>query len=55
MRATALDARELGFGVKLVTDAVRGIEAQPGDVERALEEMRDAGVELVTVEELAPG
>ena len=52
VRATALDARELGFGVKVVTDAVRGIEAQAGDVERALEEMREAGVELVTVDDL---
>jgi hypothetical protein len=42
----------LARGVKLLTDAVRGIEAQPGDVERALEEMRDAGVELVTAEDL---
>ncbi len=53
VRATALDARELGFGVRVVTDAVRGIEAKPGDVERAVEEMRAAGVELVTTDELA--
>ncbi|MBN1529112.1 MAG: nicotinamidase [Thermoleophilaceae bacterium] len=52
VRATALDARRHGFGVKVVTDAIRGIEAEPGDVERSLEEMRQAGVELVTTEEL---
>jgi nicotinamidase/pyrazinamidase len=52
VRATALDGRRLGFDVTLVTDAVRGIEAEPGDVERALEEMRAAGVELVTVDDL---
>ena len=53
VRATALDARERGFPVKVVVDASRGIEAQPGDVARALEEMREAGVELVMAEELA--
>ena len=52
VRATALDARRHGFRVKVVTDAIRGIEAEPGDVERALEEMRDAGVQLVMTEEL---
>ncbi len=52
VRATALDARAVGFDVKLVTDAIRGIEAQPGDVERALVDMQEAGVELVTVEDL---
>jgi nicotinamidase/pyrazinamidase len=53
VRATALDARRHGFGVKVVTDAVRGIEASPGDVEAALEEMEEAGVRLVTSDELA--
>jgi nicotinamidase/pyrazinamidase len=53
VRATALDARERGFPVKVVVDACRGIEAEPGDVARALEEMREAGVELVMAEELA--
>ena len=53
VRATALDARELGFAVKVVVDACRGIEAEPGDVARALDEMREAGVELVLAEELA--
>ena len=53
VRATALDARRHGFGVKLVTDAVRGLEASPGDVQAALDEMKEAGVELVTSDELA--
>jgi nicotinamidase/pyrazinamidase len=53
VRATALDARALGFPVKVVVDACRGIEAEPGDVARALEEMREAGVELALAEELA--
>ncbi|HEY4299902.1 MAG TPA: bifunctional nicotinamidase/pyrazinamidase [Candidatus Didemnitutus sp.] len=47
VKATALDGRFLGFKVTLVTDGCRGVELAPGDVARALEEMRAAGVELV--------
>ena len=43
VRATALDALHEGFGVTLDTAGSRGIEAQPGDVERALDEVRAAG------------
>lgn len=52
VRWTALDARRLGFEVKLATDATRGVDIEEGDTERALEEMRAAGVECVTTEEL---
>jgi nicotinamidase/pyrazinamidase len=43
VRATALDALDEGFAVTLDTAAARGIDAQPGDVDRALEEVRAAG------------
>ena len=43
VRATALDALREGFQVTVDTAGSRGIEAQPGDVERALEEVRVAG------------
>jgi len=42
--ATALDARRLGFEVVVHRDATRAIEASPGDAERAVAELRDAGV-----------
>ena len=35
VKHTVLDAVELGFGVTVVEDAVRGIEVEPGDIERA--------------------
>jgi nicotinamidase/pyrazinamidase len=47
VRATALDARRAGFDVILHTDSTRAINAQPGDEERVLKELRDAGVEIV--------
>ncbi len=44
---TALDAVRLGYGVTVLTEGVRAVDLEPGDGERALERMREAGVELV--------
>lgn len=46
--ATALDAVRLGFGVELLADAVAAVNLQPTDGERALAEMADAGVAIVS-------
>jgi nicotinamidase/pyrazinamidase len=43
VRATALDALSEGFAVTLDSAASRGIEAEPGDVEQALDDVRAAG------------
>lgn len=48
VRATALDAVAAGFEVTVLEDAVRAVDATPGDGERALEEMRSAGVRIAT-------
>lgn len=47
VRATALDARKAGFRTYVVTDACRGVEVRPGDSERALRDVLDAGAQLV--------
>jgi nicotinamidase/pyrazinamidase len=47
VKATALDARRAGFNVVLHLGATRAINANPGDAERTLEELRHAGVEVV--------
>ena len=52
VKFTALDAREIGFEVTVVTDGVRGVDLQPGDCERALAEMREAGAATVAAEQL---
>jgi nicotinamidase/pyrazinamidase len=49
VRATAADARRLGLGVRLLVDLVAGVD--PAASEAALEELRAAGVELVTSDE----
>ena len=43
VKHTALDALRHGFGVTVDSTAVRPVEVQPGDGERALEEVRAAG------------
>lgn len=52
VKYTALDARALGFRTWLIQDGCRGVERSPGDVQRALEEMRSAGVEVIRSSEL---
>lgn len=49
---TALDARQLGFGVSVVEDGCRGVGLGAGDIPRALEEMREAGVRVVRSSEI---
>ena len=44
---TALDARRLGFEATVLTGAIRAVDLQPGDGERAVQRMREAGAELV--------
>jgi nicotinamidase/pyrazinamidase len=43
VKATALDARALGYEATVLEAAVRSVDLQPGDGERALDEMRAAG------------
>jgi nicotinamidase/pyrazinamidase len=44
---TVLDARRLGFPTTVLREGIRAVDLQPGDGERALERMREAGAELV--------
>jgi Amidases related to nicotinamidase len=43
VRASALDARRLGYEVTLLTDAIAAVNVAPGDGERAIKEMQGAG------------
>ena len=47
VKATALDAARLGFQTRVLGDAIAAVDLAPGDGERAIEEMRVAGVETV--------
>ena len=46
VKATALDALRLGFAVTVVRDGVAAVDVQPGDGDRALAELKAAGVTL---------
>ncbi|MCH8148889.1 MAG: bifunctional nicotinamidase/pyrazinamidase [Planctomycetes bacterium] len=48
VKFTALDAVELGFKTTLIVEGCRGVELQAGDCDRAIEAMREAGVDIWT-------
>jgi nicotinamidase/pyrazinamidase len=50
VKSTVLDALKNGFKVKALRDAMRAVDVQPGDGERAIEEMREAGAEIVSTD-----
>ncbi|HEY5401241.1 MAG TPA: isochorismatase family protein, partial [Pyrinomonadaceae bacterium] len=47
VKNTVLDALKEGFHVKALSDAMRPVDVQPGDGDRAIDEMRAAGAEIV--------
>ncbi|HZT75921.1 MAG TPA: bifunctional nicotinamidase/pyrazinamidase [Vicinamibacterales bacterium] len=49
VKQTVLDARRFGFRVTVLPDAITGIDVQPGDSARALDDMRAAGAEIATI------
>jgi nicotinamidase/pyrazinamidase len=48
VRATALDSLGAGFETEVVEAAVRAVDFAAGDGDRALEEMRRAGVRVIS-------
>jgi nicotinamidase/pyrazinamidase len=44
---SSMDARRLGFKVSLIADACRGVGFPSGSIDKALSEMRRAGVTVV--------
>lgn len=48
VRASVLDALKHGYEVIVLTDAIRGVNLQPDDSERALQEMQLAGARLMS-------
>ncbi|MGB6223178.1 bifunctional nicotinamidase/pyrazinamidase [Haloferula sp.] len=52
VKFTALDALAEGFKVRLILDACRGVDLKAGDIDAAVAEMKDAGVEVVNSKEV---
>jgi nicotinamidase/pyrazinamidase len=47
VKHSVLDALRAGLRVTVLTDSIAGVELHPGDSERAIDEMRAAGAEIV--------
>lgn len=47
VKFSALDAQQLGFNTYLIEDGCRGVNLKVGDIEQAISEMRQAGVQIV--------
>jgi len=52
VKFTAMDAVSLGFETLLLTDATRAVNLQPEDGQRALEEMKAAGIHCLESKDL---
>jgi nicotinamidase/pyrazinamidase len=49
---SAMDCRRLGFNTIIASDAVRGVDQPSGSVEKAIVEMRAAGIAFITSTQL---
>lgn len=52
VKFTALDAAEQGFSTSLILDGCAGVDLKPGDIDRAVADMRAAGVRIVQSNDL---
>lgn len=50
VKETVLAGLKEGFKIKAVENAMRAVDLKPGDGERAIEEMRAAGADIVTAD-----
>ncbi len=52
VKYSAIDATQLGFQTFLIEDAARGVNLMAGDVQKAVDEMRDNGITVVQSSEI---
>jgi len=52
VKYSTLDARQLGLNTHVIVDGCRGIELEPGDIDRALDEMKHVGAVLLKSNDL---
>lgn len=52
VKSSSLDALGLGLKVYLLMDAIKGVDVNPGDSQRALDEMLKSGVVKLTLRDL---
>lgn len=52
VKATALDGFKHGFEVCVVSDAIKGVNINPADSKRAIQEMKSAGINIIKSNEI---
>lgn len=52
VKFTALDSIGLGFDTYLISDATKGVNINPNDVEDAFQEMKEQGIRFITSKEI---
>ncbi len=52
VKFTALDAVELDFETYVIKDACRGVDLNPGDVDQAITDMKEKGINIIQSTEL---
>lgn len=52
VKHSAIDSSKNGFNTYLIGDAVKGVNAKTGDVDRAIQEMKQNGVKLMKSEDV---
>lgn len=55
VKESVLEGLRLGFGVTVISDAVRGVDLSPGDSDRAMEKMVTAGAVVAASEAIIGG
>jgi nicotinamidase/pyrazinamidase len=55
VRASAIDACKGGFDTTVVEDAIRAVNVEPDDGERAIADMQGAGAKVATSDEILAG
>lgn len=49
---SAIDCKELGFETYVILDATRGIDSPSGNIEKALDSMRDRGIRIINSKDI---
>lgn len=52
VKYSALDAKQLGFNVFVIEDACRGVNLEPDDTKKALEDMHSAGIHILNSKDI---
>jgi nicotinamidase/pyrazinamidase len=52
VKSSAIDATKFGFKVRLLVDAIKGVDLKKGDSEKAIQEMAKKGAKKITLKDM---